>query len=438
MAEIVPGERIQVLFVGSAWARTRRWVLLTTMVFALVVLALSSLPPIRLAIIVAIDAAQLLYVSSLRVRIEGKGPTPREAIDLMPRPKMTRFFLSLAVANGVVVALTGGLEGPMTPHLIGPVVVAMSMFGRARPSAVVLAGTVLITVAVALIPAAWQLQIAQPYYTILSLGAVLGTVGTIAIAVMGLSDGLTHTGRRLHDVYEDVLEGQSVHKRNLETVGAKVAHELKNPLAAVKGLLQLERGRAVDERSKRRFEVMAKGVARMETILHDYLSFARPFEPLHATDVDLKDIVEDVVDLLEGRATSAGVVLRVEGQAVPMRCDPVRMREALLNLASNAVEATAVGGVVTLRTDVSDGSGRVSVEDTGVGMTAPVLERVGTPFFTTRTEGTGLGIALARSIISQHGGDLSFESAPELGTTARIVFPSIAHGGRLGHDTARG
>lgn len=438
MAALAPAQSNQVRFVGSPWARTKRWLVPTTMVFALVVLSLSDLPPFRLAIIAAIDVTQFLYASSLHARLQRSNVHPREAVHMIRRSRLMSVFVVFVVANGAIVALTGGLRGPMAPLLVGPVVVALTIFGRTRESWTVLGIGIALAIAVGLVPSSWQPPIGEPYFTILSLGTIGGTIATIAIAVMGLSDGLVDTGKRLQHVCEGVLEEQGVRKRDLETASAKLAHELKNPLSAIKGLLQLERGRAQGERSQRRFEVMAKEVSRMESILHDYLSFARPLETLRPTEVDLKSVVENVVDLLEGRATTAKVDLRVEAQTVTVRCDPVRMKEALLNLAANAVEATSAGGSVTLRVEMGDGAATVSVVDTGVGMSQPVLERVGTPFFTTRDEGTGLGVALARSIVTQHGGELSFESVPARGTTARILLPSLARGGRLGHDSARG
>ncbi|CAN5306449.1 hypothetical protein BH09MYX1_BH09MYX1_15070 [soil metagenome] len=437
MELLAPAQNTQVRFVGSPWARGKRWLLPTTLVFVLFILALSNLPLSRLATIVAIYLVQFLYASSLHARLMRSNVHPREAVHMVHRTRLVRLFIVFVVAQGAIVGLTGGLASPMTPLLVGPVVVPMTIFGRSRESGIVLAVAAVVAIAVAAIPSSFRPEIAQPYFAILSLGTVLATIVTIGTAVIGLSDGLAQTGKRLHNVCEGALEEQSVRRRDLESVGANVAHELKNPLAAIKGLLQLERARVVDERSRRRFDVMANEVSRMETILHDYLSFSRPFEPLRPVEVDLKGVVENVVALLEGRASSAKVDLRVEAQTVSVHCDPVRMKEALLNLAANAVEASTAGGIVTLTVEASGGVARLSIADSGVGMSAPVLERIGTPFFTTREEGTGLGVALARSIVSQHGGELSFESAPRRGTIARIAFPVHTKGGADGHDLAR-
>ncbi len=436
MASYAPAPN-QVRFVGSPWARGKRWLVPSTMAVVLVLLAASNLDPIRLGAIGAIYLSQFLYASSLHRRLQRSNV--RDAMQLLVRTRLVYGVVGFVVAQGAVVALTGGLSSPMTPLLVGPVIVATTLFGRTRASAVVAVTAVVVTLLIALIPPSLRPTIHEPWFALLAFSTICSSVATASIAVLGLSDGLADTGARLRNACEGVLEAQSTKKRDLDGMGAKVAHELKNPLAAIKGLLQLERGRVTDERSRRRFDVMAKEVARMETILHDYLSFARPFEALQPTEVDLKSVVENVVAVLEGRATSAHVDLRVEAQTVTVRCDPVRMKEALLNLAANAVEATSAGGTVTLKIELADGAVAVSIADTGAGMSRPVLERVGTPFFTTRDEGTGLGVALARSIVAQHGGELSFQSEPSRGTVARIALPSflVTDGGVHGHSPAR-
>ena len=114
--------------------------------------------------------------------------------------------------------------------------------------------------------------------------------------------------------------------------------------------------------------------------------------------------------------------LEREGDA-ELTGDPRRIKEALFNLLANAVEATPRRGEVTARIAARDGLVEVIIRDTGRGMPPDVLARVGTPFFTTRAEGTGLGVLLARSVFSQHGGTLELSSVPGKGTTATCLLP---------------
>jgi signal transduction histidine kinase len=118
--------------------------------------------------------------------------------------------------------------------------------------------------------------------------------------------------------------------------------------------------------------------------------------------------------------------VRVERTATQARArvDARRLKEALLNLVLNALEATPSGGHVLLGAETTIASVVLTVRDSGRGMPPEVLSRLGTPFFTTREEGTGLGVVLARTVIVQHGGRLDYESHPGQGTVARLTLPA--------------
>jgi signal transduction histidine kinase len=164
----------------------------------------------------------------------------------------------------------------------------------------------------------------------------------------------------------------------------------------------------------------------METILGEYLSFSRPLEDLRPEALDLSALSRDVVNVLAGRADQAGVSLAVEGGATRAQGDPRRLKEALINLVSNAIEATPNGGAVTLRVRNGGNDVVVEVEDTGRGITPDDLKRLGTSFFTTRANGTGLGVVLAQGVIAQHGGSLGYVSTVGRGTVATIKLPTAA------------
>jgi two-component system sensor histidine kinase HydH len=116
-------------------------------------------------------------------------------------------------------------------------------------------------------------------------------------------------------------------------------------------------------------------------------------------------------------------VLALEADETPARGDPRRLKEALINLVANAIEATPNGGTVQLRVRSSGGAVTLEVIDTGRGIAAEDLERLGTSFFTTRPNGTGLGVVLAQGVIAQHGGSLAYRSSLGRGTTATITLP---------------
>jgi signal transduction histidine kinase len=116
-------------------------------------------------------------------------------------------------------------------------------------------------------------------------------------------------------------------------------------------------------------------------------------------------------------------VLSLEGGPTPVQGDPRRLKEALINLVANAIEATPNGGSVRVRVRGVGGDVALEVKDSGRGIAPEDLERLGTSFFTTRPNGTGLGVVLAQGVITQHGGSLAYASTVGHGTTATIMLP---------------
>ncbi len=208
----------------------------------------------------------------------------------------------------------------------------------------------------------------------------------------------------------------------LDELGVEVAHELKNPLAGVKALVQLGLRNPAEAAAHARLVVIEHEVARMQEILRRYLSSARRREEARLPRVALGAIVADALLALSAVAGEARVRLSARGDA-SVDGDPRRLKEALLNLVANAIEATPPGGEVVVEVRRTGDAAEIAVRDTGRGMSSQTLARLGTPFFTTREDGTGLGVVLARSVIADHGGSLRYESEPGRGTTVRALLP---------------
>ncbi len=211
--------------------------------------------------------------------------------------------------------------------------------------------------------------------------------------------------------------------RDLAQMGVKVAHELKNPLSAVKALVQLGLRNPVETASHERLAVLEREISRMQEILQSYLSSTRPLQQVTPERVHVGSLVSETLLVLSARADGARVRLSSRGDA-SVEGDPRRLKEALLNLVANGIEATPPGGEVIVEVRPAADQIEIVVRDTGRGMPPETLRRLGTPFFTTREEGTGLGVALARSVIVQHGGSLRYESEPGKGTTVRATLPA--------------
>lgn len=161
---------------------------------------------------------------------------------------------------------------------------------------------------------------------------------------------------------------------------------------------------------------------RLAGLVEEFLQFARP-QPLRAGRIDLRATAADVVALLEPQAAEIGVELRFEeGPAVHAEADDERIKQVLINLLRNAIEAAGRGGHVRLRVRVGEGGALVEVEDDGPGLPsadAPIFE----PFFTTKSQGTGLGLSIVHRIVGDHGGRISVESRP-----GRTVFSVVLAG----------
>jgi signal transduction histidine kinase len=227
----------------------------------------------------------------------------------------------------------------------------------------------------------------------------------------------------LERVRESALVDAESRRRGMELMTTKLAHELKNPLAAIRSLVQVEVKHASDDKSRQRLDVVLGEVDRIGQLLREYLNLARPTVEARAARVQLDELMSDVSTLVTGRAEAAGVQLAVEGQGGELHADARLLKEALVNVVCNAIEATPPGGHVTVSYHYGTAGASIVVRDTGRGMTKDTAQRVGTPFFTTREGGTGLGVAIAKTAIAQHGGTLEYHSTPGIGTIARIALP---------------
>ncbi len=323
------------------------------------------------------------------------------------------------------IAMVEGPGSPLTPLLLHAVIGPASRHGPGRATRLALSLGLVGLVGLALLPDAWfGPEIAAPYRAY--LWAVMGAGVMVSLFAAVASNRAAHlaTASQLGGMREAILKDHEAHARRLETIGAKVAHELKNPLTSVKALLQLM-NEDVSDADRKRFDVLQCEVERMQSILQDYLSFSRPLDALRTRSLDLVDLAQHVMAVLEARAAAADVRVRVTGDPSSITGDEERLRGALLNFVGNALEATPAGGEVLLDVRPTDGGARVSVRDSGRGMDEQSLGKLGKPFFSTKRQGTGLGVVIAMATVQQHGGTVTFESAVGKGTTVTLMLPSV-------------
>ncbi len=340
----------------------------------------------------------------------------------------TAFIYMGVVAQLLVVgsaSLSGGIFSPFLPSLVLPSIVSLLFFGPYPVARWTALANALMILGMAVLPRSIVgPSLPADHYTSVVLVVIIWNLFMLHLMVGKLTAMSNRAGDSMAFLREERVTEAIAQLRRLQSVGAKVAHELKNPLASIKGLCQLVARTPESERTQERLAVVASEISRMETILHEYLSFSRPLEDLKAETLDLSILARDVLDVLAGRADQASVTLELEGAPSPVQGDPRRLKEALINLVSNAIEATPTGGRVVLRVRANTGGVTLEVRDTGRGISADDLERLGTSFFTTRPNGTGLGVVLAQGVITQHGGTLEYQSTVGHGTTATIHFPA--------------
>nr|MBF0222110.1 hypothetical protein [Desulfobulbaceae bacterium] len=214
----------------------------------------------------------------------------------------------------------------------------------------------------------------------------------------------------------------------LGKMAAGVAHEVRNPLSSIKGFATLLGEKfAEDSDEHKAAGLLVHEVDRLNRSITELLNYSKPL-PLQLKEVDLCQLVEESVLLMQGDAGALNVELSMHlDSAIPLvTVDEDRIKQVLLNLYLNAFQAMENGGELHVLVKNHE-SGRgvvVTVVDTGCGIASDLVKRVTDPYFTTKADGTGLGLALAYKIIDEHGGSLQFFSTPGEGTAVEVFLPT--------------
>ena len=202
-------------------------------------------------------------------------------------------------------------------------------------------------------------------------------------------------------------------------LAVSIAHEVRNPLTTVKGLLQLS-----DQSGKlQHYELMMSELERMNLIVGEFLILGKP-QAVQFKEESCAQILEEVLSVFGIQAGLNHINIQTDILSSPaVRCDRNQIKQVFLNILRNASEALPFGGSIHIRLDVLNGFQRVRFTDNGVGMTEEVLRRIGEPFHTTKPEGNGLGMMIVRKIMDTHKGKMSVESQEGQGTSVDIFLP---------------
>jgi signal transduction histidine kinase len=249
----------------------------------------------------------------------------------------------------------------------------------------------------------------------------------------------TGNGTDIGETFGGKLKQHMVVADRLASLGelaGSIAHEINNPLAIIaesSGWLRTRFSRAdgipeqVEADAELALDKIEKAVDRARRISQNFLRFSRSPDAI-VRDTNLEDLAAEVVELTGKTAYHHGVSVAVisEPEAITnLLTDPFQLRQVLLNLVTNAIQAVPKGGQVSLRLGGDDHEVSVAVEDNGPGIPEENIERVFEPFFTTKPEGqgTGLGLAVSRGIVERLGGRIEIDNRPGEGCTFRVVMP---------------
>ncbi len=224
-----------------------------------------------------------------------------------------------------------------------------------------------------------------------------------------------------------VAQQQVERSQKLSLVGqiaAGVAHEVKNPLASIKGAADILADDEASREEREEFkDILRREVRRIDDTVSEFLEFARPRETRRER-MNLSDTIRQTARQVDAQASRDGVAVTVEAHdAVFVDGDSEKLHQMTLNLLLNAVQASRSGDTVVVRVESIDGSAHVVVEDHGVGIDEDTAPHIFEPFFTTRPSGTGLGLAVVRAIVDSHDGEIRVGSQGSKGTRVDVQLP---------------
>ena len=282
----------------------------------------------------------------------------------------------------------------------------------------------------------------EKYLEIVLYNVVGGITGFLSQREEARRRELQRTARGLEESYgklkaqsEKIMEMEGELRKAerlsaIDELGAVLAHEIRNPLASIKGTAEiLKDDLRPGDRKYEFLEILVKESERLNRVVEDFLRMARP-QRVIMRDCDLMEELGNVIALVSAEARKLDVRLELKQARLPMvEGDPEKLRQAFLNIILNGLQATSPGGSVTITGSCEgggdEGSGWIglSFSDSGSGMSGETMERIFEPFYTGRAEGTGLGLAITRKIIEGHGGRIEVKSEPGEGTDFLVRLP---------------
>lgn len=255
------------------------------------------------------------------------------------------------------------------------------------------------------------------------IGNIINFVGSQVILYLIYYFSLLRI-KRLQLYYEQIQQAER--QRSTGELAAAVAHEIRNPLTVVKGFLQLyEQDKDVHPNVKKNFALMIDELNSAEYVISNFLTISKPDKDKKVETIDAKEALQSVTDLVQ----SYGFLHanRIEYDVLEDCCiaiNFVEFKQLFINLIKNAIEASVKGDIVYIKAEKVDNSVMIKVIDSGCGMTNEEISSLGTPFYSLKSKGTGLGMMICFNIVEKYNGSIEITSTKGKGTTVTVRFPS--------------
>lgn len=278
-----------------------------------------------------------------------------------------------------------------------------------------------ILLSVILLHVAWSRVVYTVFFhsgVSMSLFVKVNAVKLVVIMVVGLfAEGMLR-GSKLREEQELMEKMQLV-----SHLSASISHEVRNGLTSAHGFFQLLRKKETDPLKLQYIEYALDELNRTEQIVRDFLTFAKP-APKEVTQIQIDQVLENCIALIEPLANMNSIEIKKFLMPTKLTCDEGLLKQVFVNILRNAVEAMPQGGVLEVHMASDNKSNLIAIKDTGTGMSKEQIQRMGTPYFTTKGQkGTGLGMMVAYRIIQEMRGDIRVYSQLGVGTTFVLHLP---------------
>jgi two-component system, sporulation sensor kinase E len=216
------------------------------------------------------------------------------------------------------------------------------------------------------------------------------------------------------------LEKEMVRFDRLNIMGemaAGIVHEIRNPMTTVRGFLQMSKNSPLPEY----IDIMIEELDRAHNIITEFLSVSKS-HPTKRKLKDLNSIIEILYPLIQAKAMCSNNYVELElGECPPLKLDEKEIRQLILNLSLNGIEAMSAGGRLTIKTYLEEAEVVLEIQDQGCGIKEELLEKIGTPFFSTKVHGTGLGLSVSHSVAARHNAEIKVKTSRQ-GTIFLVRF----------------